>query len=114
MKIESIEDYTSPWAQFAQANSQAHLVITANEIASSRIDDLRTQPTYAAVDSLATPAGKADTIPADNTKFVRITKIARVGGPAATDSVDFKSITVFVTHPSMKRTISKTSAIAAF
>ena len=101
-------------ARFAQANGQAHLVITANEIATSRLDDLRNQPTYASLDSLATPAGRADTIAADNTKFLRVTKVQRYGGPSVADSVDYKAMTVIVTHPAMRRIVSKSTAIAAF
>lgn len=101
-------------AKFAQANGQAHLVITANEIASARLDEIRTQPTYASIDTLATPTNGADSVQKDNTTFLRVTKIRHVGGTAATDSVDYRLMTVIVTHPSMTRTVSKTTAIAAF
>jgi type II secretory pathway pseudopilin PulG len=101
-------------AKFARANGQAHLVITANEIAASRLDEIRTQATYSALDLLATPAGTPDKIPADNTVFLRTTKLKRVGGATVTDSVDYKLMTVTVTHPSMSKVITKTTAIAAY
>jgi prepilin-type N-terminal cleavage/methylation domain-containing protein len=100
-------------ARFAQANGQAHLTITANEIAASRLDEIRTQPTYAALDSLAT-VGKADTVRKDNTAFARVTKIIRVGSALAADSTDYKMMTVIVSHPAMKTPVSKSTAIAAF
>jgi prepilin-type N-terminal cleavage/methylation domain-containing protein len=100
-------------ARFSQATSQAHLVITANEIAASRLDEIRTQPTYGALDAL-TSASSGDTVLADNTRFTRVTTVRRVGGTKATDSVDYKLVTVTVNHPSMKRAVSKTSAMAAF
>ncbi|MDB4885542.1 MAG: hypothetical protein JWN79_980 [Gemmatimonadetes bacterium] len=101
-------------ARFAQANGQAHLVITANEIAASRLDEIRTQPTYLALDSLTTAANKPDSIKADNTTFIRMTAVARYGGPLVADSFDYKVMTVTVTHPSLKKPVSKSTAIAAF
>ena len=97
-------------AKFAQANSQAHLVITANELAASRLDDARSLPTYAALEALAT----TDTVAADNTFFRRVTTVRRVGGDTPADSVDYKFMTVTVTHVAMRRVVSKTTAIAAF
>lgn len=101
-------------AKFSQANGQSHLVITANEIAAARMDEIKTQPTYLALDSLQTPAGKVDSIPKDNTWFVRITKMRQVGSSDVKDSVDYKIMTVFVSHAQMKRTITKSTAIAAY
>lgn len=101
-------------AQFAQANGQAHLVITANEIASARLDEIRTQPSYSSIDLLKTAPATPDTIKADNTNFIRRTFVRRVGGIAATDSVDYKLLTVTVSHPSLKKVVSKTTAIAAY
>lgn len=100
-------------AQFAQAAGQARLVITANEIAVSRMDEIRTQPTYSSIDLLKS-AATGDLVMADSTQFVRVTSVARIGGTAPTDSVDYKLLTVTVTHPSMKKTVSKTTAMAAF
>lgn len=97
-------------AQFAQANSQAHLVITANELAAARLDEARSLPTYAALDALAT----TDSVAADNTIFRRVTTVRRVGGDAAADTVDYKFMTVTVTQASMRKVVSKTTAVAAF
>lgn len=97
-------------AKFAQANSQAHLVITANELAAARLDEARSLPTYAALDALAT----TDSIAADNTVFRRVTTVRRVGGDAAADTVDYKFMTVTITQVSMRKVVSKTTAIAAF
>ena len=96
-------------AKFAQAANQAHLVVLANEIAATRLDAVRQQPTYAAVDSLA----RTDTVKADFSTYTRRTWIVRIGG-AVTDSVDYKLVTVTVTHPAMRKTVTKTTAVAAF
>jgi Tfp pilus assembly protein PilV len=96
-------------AQFVRATAQAHLVVLANELAASRLDAVRQQPTYAALDSLA----KTDTVKADFSQYAVKTQLLRVGGKA-TDSVDYKLVTVTVTHPAMKKTVAKTTAVAAF
>ena len=96
-------------AKFAQAASQAHLVVLANELAATRLDAVRQQPNYAAVDTLV----RVDTVKADFSKYTMRTQIVRVGG-GVTDSVDYKLVTVTVTHPAMRKTVSKTTAVAAF
>ncbi len=96
-------------AKFAQASSQAHLVVSANEVAATRLDAVRQQPTYASLDTLA----HTDTITSDFTKYVRKTQVVRIGG-AVTDSVDYRIVTVTVTHPAMKKTVAKTIAVAAW
>lgn len=96
-------------AQFARATAQAHLVVLANELAAARLDAVRQQPSYAALDSLA----KTDTVKADFSQYAVRTQLLRIGG-GVTDSVDYKLVTVTVTHPAMKQTVRKTTAVAAF
>ena len=96
-------------AQFARATSQAHLVITANELAATRLDAVRQQPTYVALDSLA----RTDTIKADFSSYVVRTQVVRIGG-TPTDTLDYKLATVTVTHPAMKKIVTKTTAVAVF
>lgn len=95
--------------QFTRAAAQAHLVINANEAASTRLDAVRQQPTYAAIDSLA----RTDTVVSDFAKYTRKTQILHVGG-AVTDSVDYKIITVTVTQPQMAKKVIKSTAVAVF
>jgi type II secretory pathway pseudopilin PulG len=94
--------------KFARATGQAHLVITANEIAASQIDRVRQQKTY---DGVALLAGDS-TVAKDFTNFQMHTDVLRVG--AATLTQDLRYVTVKVSHPSMTKVISKTTAIAAF
>ncbi|MDB4915049.1 MAG: hypothetical protein JWM95_2693 [Gemmatimonadetes bacterium] len=96
-------------AKFAQASGQAHLIIVANELAATRIDALRQQPSYAAIDSLV----RTDTVKSDFSSYYVKTQMVRYGG-GVTDTVDYKMFTVTVTHPQMKKIITKTSAVAAF
>ena len=96
-------------AKFTQAAGQAHLVVVANELAATRLDAVRQQPNYAALDSLV----RTDTVKSDFSTYTVRTQMTRVGG-AVTDTVDYKMVTVTVTHPQMKKTITKTTAVAAF
>lgn len=94
---------------FAQASGQAHLVIAANEIAAARLDAARTQATYGAVDTLA----RTDSVRTELTTYKWRTEVRRIGG-APTDTVDYKLVTVTVTHPGMRKVVTKTTAVSAF
>ena len=97
-------------AQFARATAQAHLIVIANELAASRLDAVRQQPTYAAIDSLV----RTDTgVKSDFSSYTMQTQMVRIGG-AVTDTVDYKLLTVTITHPAMKKVVTKTTAVAAF
>ncbi len=97
-------------ANFARANAQAHLVITANEIAAARLDDARTQPTYDALVAMK----DSSIIAADNTEFTRVTTVRQVGGDTPKDVENYRLVTVRVTHAAMRKVVSKTTAVAAF
>ena len=96
-------------AKFAQASNQAHLVVLANELAATRLDAVRQQPNYAGLDTLV----RTDTVKADFSVYTVRTQMVRIGG-AVTDSVDYKMFTVTVTHPAMRKVVTKTTAVAAF
>lgn len=96
-------------AQFARATAQAHLIVLANELAATRLDAVRQQPNYAAIDSLV----RTDTVKADFSQYAVRTQMVKIGG-AVTDTVDYKLVTVTVTHPAMKKVVTKTTAVAAF
>jgi type II secretory pathway pseudopilin PulG len=97
-------------AKFAQASNQAHLVVLANEIAATRLDVVRQQPNYAAIDTLVR---LKDSVKADVSWYYVKTQIVRIGG-AITDSVDYKLVTVTVSHPAMRKNVTKTTGVAAF
>lgn len=97
-------------AMYAQASGQAHLTIVADELAAQRLDAVRTLPSYLSVTGLA-ESNKS--VPADSRWFTRTTTVKRIGG-APTDSLDYSLVTVTVTHPSLRKPVSKTTAVAAF
>jgi prepilin-type N-terminal cleavage/methylation domain-containing protein len=96
-------------AKFAQAASQAHFIMNANEIAVARLDAVRQQPTYTAIDTLAS----TDTMRADKLLYTVKTSFVRIGG-GATDLVDYKIVTVNVSYKEMRKVVTKSTAITAF
>lgn len=96
-------------ARFAMASSQARLTIAANEIAAMRLDAIRTQPTYSSIDLIA----DSQKVNRDFTSFGMRTFVLRQGGAPA-DSVDYRLVTVRVTHPGMLTPVTRTTAVAAF
>jgi prepilin-type N-terminal cleavage/methylation domain-containing protein len=100
-------------AKFAQASSQAHLVINANEIAARRLDAIRTQATYAALDTLTGSDSTSPNSRADYLQYVVKTLVKQTGG-AIGDTIDYKAVTVTVTHKAMKKAVQKTTIMAAF
>ncbi|MDB4898390.1 MAG: hypothetical protein JWN53_198 [Gemmatimonadetes bacterium] len=98
--------------KFSRASNQAHLVINANEIAVNQLDLIRMQQqNYASIDS--TLVGTT-TVQSDFTTFTVRTDIKRMGGNGPKDTVDYKFITVTVTHPAMTKQVIKSTAVAAF
>ena len=88
-------------AQFAKATAQAHLIVLANELAATRLDAVRQQPSYAAIDTLV----HTDTVKADFSKYAVRTQMVRINA-GVSDTVDYKLVTVTVTHPAMKKVVS--------
>jgi prepilin-type N-terminal cleavage/methylation domain-containing protein len=99
--------------KYAMASNQARLVITANEIASTRLDAVKQQPTYSAIDSMGTGRSRTDSVKKDFTWYY-VTTLVQQNGGGLTDSTDYKNITVLVSHPGMKKVIYKTTNMAAF
>ncbi len=99
-------------AKFAASSSQTHMVVNANEMAARRLDAIRQQPTYASLDTLAGTDSVSPWTRADGLTYVVTTSLRRTG--SATDTVDYKTITVTVTQRAMKKVVSKTTIMAAF
>jgi prepilin-type N-terminal cleavage/methylation domain-containing protein len=100
-------------ARMAQATSSARLLGTATELASDRLELVKSATTYSTIDSLYTATETSIPGSPDYFGFTRKTLIQHVGG-LATDSVDYKIITVIVTHVSLTLPVRKTTSLAAF
>ena len=97
--------------RFARAVTSSDLKSTANELASSRIEEVKNAPRYTAIDSMY---GKSESFTEKRySGFTRRTVVSHTGGGPA-DFYDYKTITVIVQNPHMSRPVRKTSVIAAF
>jgi prepilin-type N-terminal cleavage/methylation domain-containing protein len=99
-------------ARMAHSTTNARLLSTATELAADRLELVKSATNYSTIDSLysATEA----TIPGpDYIGFTRKTVIQHVGGLPA-DSVDYRIITVIVTHAALTLPVRKTTSLAAF
>jgi len=84
----------------------------ALDLISNRIDTIYRQPSYSGVDSMGSSTGIAQSVTIDSTTFTRTSYVTHTGG-GPTDTVDFKTITVSVTQPSLTSPVKKTTIIAA-
>lgn len=98
-------------SRLSATSAAAKLDATADELASDRLEVAKNKRTYAAIDSLIATENPP---PGDRgVGFVRKTAVKRVGG-AVTDSMDYRIVTVEVTHWKMVKPNRKTITIAAY
>ena len=102
----SLGRYTS---QFAKVSSTSAMRLTALQLAGTRIDSIRGVSTYTALDGVAATESNI----AGFRGYTRTTAVRRVGGGGA-DLVDYKVVTVTVTHPVLTTPVKKTTMIPVF
>jgi Tfp pilus assembly protein PilV len=96
-------------ARFTQASARASTRAMAVELASDRLEYVKSAPTYPALDTMAT----TEKAPNGLTAFTRQTYVQHVGG-GAKDTVDYKIITVSVSAAGLTNPVKKTTVIADF
>jgi prepilin-type N-terminal cleavage/methylation domain-containing protein len=94
---------------FAHATKVSALQQRALDLASDRIDSVKHSPDYATIDTMAV----SEMITADSSRYQRLTIVQHIGG-GATDTLDYRIVTVAVTMPSVVTPVRKTTIIAAF
>jgi prepilin-type N-terminal cleavage/methylation domain-containing protein len=96
--------------KLAQASAVSRIRATASQLISDRLEQVKGAPRYSVIDSMyvATESNASGF-----TGYTRQTWVRRVGG-TATDSVDYKLVTVEVRHIKLKEPLRKTTAIAPF
>lgn len=100
-------------ARLSQSTSAARFRIAAAQLATDRLEFAKGAPRYTAIESL-TVATEASVISADSIRgFRRQTWVQHVGGQLA-DTIDYKTVTVQVTHPQMSGSVRKTTVIAPY
>lgn len=98
-------------ARLSAASTAAKLDATADELANDRLEDAKNRRTYAGIDSLI---ATENPVPGPRgVGFQRTTAVKRIGGQPA-DSMDYRIVTVTVTHTKMYKPMSKSITIAAF
>jgi prepilin-type N-terminal cleavage/methylation domain-containing protein len=95
--------------RYQQVDSSARIVNRAQQAANERLEQVRTAQPYLSLDTMATTESSISGYPG----YTRRTIVTHVGG-AATDTVDYRIVTVRVTTPGVARTVSKTSTVGAF
>ncbi len=92
--------------QFAKTNGQAMTQNSAMDIATARVEEVKSQRNYAAIDTMA----GVHSISHNGLTYTRTTAIVRT----LSAQVDYKTVTVAVTRAAMAAPVKKTSAIAFF
>lgn len=92
--------------RFAKTNGNAMTQNSAMDIATARVEEVKSQRNYAALDTMA----GAHSVSHNGLTYVRTTTIVRTN----TAQVDYKTITVSVVRPAMAAAVKKTTAIAFF
>lgn len=100
-------------ARLSQATSQARIRITAAQLASERIEQVKSAPRYSAIESLYVATESNLSGPDSLGRFSRRTWVTRIGGQL-TDSIDYKIVTVQVSQANAPGTVRKTTVIAPF
>lgn len=97
--------------KFSRSIAASHYREVANEMASSRIEEVKGAPHYLSIDSLY---GGEETFSTGKYKgFKRKTVIQRLGG-GEDDLFDYTTVTVLIHSSYFSSPVSKTSIIAAF
>jgi prepilin-type N-terminal cleavage/methylation domain-containing protein len=100
-------------ARMAQSTSSARFRVAEAQLAADRLEYAKGAPRYTAIETL-TVATEANVTSADGIRgFTRQTWVQHVGG-AFTDTIDYKTVTVQVTHPQLAGSVRKTTVIAPF
>lgn len=95
--------------RYQQIDSNARVMFRAQQAANERLETVRTAQPYLSLDTMATTESVVPGYPG----YTRQTSVTRVGG-SASDTVDFKIVTVKVTTPGLARYSTKTSIVGAF
>lgn len=95
--------------RFTRATADSRIRTTAQQLASERLEASRWSGTYAALDTFA----RTEFPVAGYDGFRRETFVQRTGG-AVGDTLDYKTVTVRVSHLSLPEPVRQTTIIAVF
>lgn len=92
--------------RYSKSNANASLLNQAVDLATARVERVKAERNYTSMDTLAV----TETSLAGYTNFKRQTVITRT----LTAQLDYKTVTVIITHPSLTGSVRKTSAVSRF
>ena len=99
---------------FSRTTNEARYRALAAELAAERVEAARSAPSYAALDTFArTEVGLAVAGRPELAAYTRRTYVQLVGG-GATDSLNYRIVTVSVTGPGLKTPVRRTGIVADF
>jgi Tfp pilus assembly protein PilV len=92
--------------RLSRTNANASLLNRSLDLAQQRVERVKAERNYTSMDTLAVTETVIPLYPS----FRRVTTITRTNN----SQVDYKTVTVTITHPSMPTAVKKTTAIARF
>ena len=96
--------------KLAQASTVARIRATASQLISDRLEQVKGAPRYSVIDSLFV---NQESNASGFTGYTRQTWVTRVGGEAS-DTIDYKLVTVEVRHAKLVKPMRKTTASPPF
>jgi hypothetical protein len=94
----------------AHTTGTARVTATATQLVADRLEQVKSAPRYTAIESLYVATENSI---AGFSGFSRQTFVTRIGG-LATDSIDYKIVTVQVSSSALPQAIRKSTVIAPF
>lgn len=92
--------------RFAKTNARSMTTNTALDLATERLERVKAERNYTSMDTLA----GTHAVTVNGISYTRVTAITLV----ATSQLNYKTVTVSVTRPTMTAAIKKTTAVARF
>ncbi len=92
--------------RYSRSNADSSVMNQAIDLATARIERVKAERNYTTMDTLARTESSIASYP----RFTRVTTITRI----STSAVDYKTVTVSVTHSSFTLAVKKTTAVARF
>jgi Tfp pilus assembly protein PilV len=94
--------------RYARTNANSFLLSNSLDLAAARVERVKSERNYTSMDTLA--GTQNGVLVGTDSRYRVVTAITRT----QTSQLDYKTVTVTVTHPAMSSPVRKTSAIARF
>lgn len=92
--------------RYTRTNTNSQVLNQAIDLATARVERVKAERNYTSMDTL----GVTETVIVGYPKFTRVTTIVQT----LTGAMDYKTVTVRVTHSTMPTAVKKTTAVARF